>query len=231
MSVLDIIQDVILESGRDDLEDNRRTILRWLNTYKLKLQRESRVSFSANTAEIVALANIRSTDLPSDFLSAITIRRPRKGVAGRTHDVHGNQFTVTKEVTLHRWLNREEFLDQFPINLEDGVVHVGAFNDYILQGGSILWGPIPSEDEQLFIDYYRLLPKYNLDDVIEDDYTLYFEDGLFNRCMEMVFTAWIPDKEKREAWKLERLDSERGIKKYYTLREHPMESRINLPDN
>lgn len=231
MSILDIIQDVITESGRDDLEDNKRTVLRWLNTYKLKLQRESRVSFSANTSPIVAIANTRATDLPSDFLSAITIRRPTKGTIGVTQDLFGNQFAITKEVTLHRWLNKEAFLDSYPINREDGEVNIGAFNDYILQAGSIIWGPMPSEDETLYIDYYRLLPKYDLVDNIEDDYTTYFEDGLFNRCMEMVFTTWIPEKEKREIWKEQRLDSERGIKKYYTLREHPMESSINLPDN
>lgn len=231
MSVLEIIRDVITESGIDDLDDNPLVLLNWMNRYKLNLQRKKRLAFSDNSTPIQQKANVRSTSLPSDYLSPLSIRRRELGLTGITQDLFGNQFTVTKDVTLHRWINREEFLNNYPINNNQGGLYVGITNNYMIQGNNVIWGPIPKEDESLYIDYYRLLPKYNLTDVTEDDFTRLFEDGLFARCMEMIFTSWIYDTKKKEMWRGERIEAESGIMKYQILREHPMESDINLPDN
>ena len=230
MSAQEIINDVIRESGRDDLEDQPEVLLGWMNRYKIYLQRDKRISFSENTTTIIAKANIRSTTLPSDFLFPIVFRRPKSGQQGITKDILGNQFSILKETVLHRWINREDFLDRFPIQREGGEPYTGTFNDFILQGSNVIWGPIPLENETIYVDYYRLLPKYTLNN-LSDDFTSYFYDGLFYRCMEMVFTSWIPEEKKKEFWRSERIDAEVGIRKYQISREHPMESTLNMPDN
>lgn len=232
MSVSDIIHRIAVESGRDDLDLDGEpiTALGWINDYKLALQRDKRYTFSFHTADLNVLENNRITALPDDYLTLVTIRRTQRGLTGITQDLFGNRFTVTKEVVLHPWVDQELFADRFPEFIEDGIQNVAAFNNFMLQGLSVIWGPTPIEDEILKIDYYRLLPKYNLTDNTNDAFITYYEDGLFYRGMEMVFTSWIPDEKKKRTWGLERKDAEGGLKKYQVNRDALMHTTMNLPD-
>lgn len=229
-SILDIIAEVITISGRDDLEDNKNIILGWLNRYKLYLQRDKRICFSDFTIPINATMNERTTDLPADFLFPVAIRRPQLGAATITTDLFGNQFVVTKNVVLTRQIRKEEFLATFPINRSDGQAFTGAVNDYLLMGRKIVWGPIPVVTEQLYLDYYRLLPEYNLQSVVEDDFTTFFNDGLLTWCLFRVFTDWVYDEKKRAVHRADLTICESGIRKYQVSFEHPMESTLDLPD-
>lgn len=231
MSVLDIINEAIVLSGRDDLDDNRNIILGWLNRYKLRLQRDKRIAFSDNTSFIDLRVNQRVSDLPSDFLFPVCISRNKGGEVGTTVDVSGNRFSVSKGVVLTRWLDKVAFINQFPTNITNAQLNVGTVNDYTIIGRSIYWGPIPSESETLDIYYYRLLPRYNLSDHINDDFTKLYEDGLFAAVMENIFKGWIPDSTKEAAWAKERMIAEVGLKKYQVGFEHPMEETLDLPDN
>lgn len=232
MSVSDIIHRVAIESGRDDLDVDAEPIivLGYINDYKMALQRDKRYTFSNHTDDIEAVANTRISALPSDFLTLIAIRRQQRGITGISQDLFGNRFTITKEVLLHPWISNEDFLDRFPEYLENAVLNTGAFNDFLIQGSNIIWGPAPIESETLKIDYYRLLSKYNLTDNTEDGFTTYYEDGLFYRSMEMVFTSWIPDEKKKKFWLAERISAEGSLKKYQVNRDALMHTTMNLPD-
>ena len=76
-----------------------------------------------------------------------------------------------------------------------------------------------------------MLPRYNLTDHIDDDFTKLYEDGLFAAVMENVFKGWIPDPTKEATWAKERIIAEVGLKKYQVGFEHPMEETLDLPDN
>lgn len=231
MSILDIVADVILESGRDDLEDNKRIVLKYINNYKLSLQRDKRYTFAIdNDHQFVATQNVRTTVLPDDYLSIICIRRPQLGLVGVTQDVFGNQFTITKEVTLHPWVDHEMFVEEFPLINSEGASNAGRVNDYLLQANSVVWGPIPIETETFYIDYYKLFPEYNLTDNLTDAFITYFRDGLYYRALEMVFTSWIPDAKKKAIWAGERKEAEGGLKKYQVQRDAFMHTTLNLPD-
>ena len=230
-TILDIVADVIEESGRDELEDNKGVVLRYINNYKLDLQRKNRYSFAASNDEsIIATANNRRTSLPDDYLSLIAIRRPQLGLTGITQDLLGNRFTIAKEVLLHPWISQENFLDQFPINNSQGQLNVGAFNNFLLQGDSVIWGPAPLETETLYIDYYRLFSNYDLVTNLTDAFITYYHDGLYYRAMEMIFTAWVPDAKKKATWRSERMEAEGSLKKYQVQRDAMMHTTLNLPD-
>lgn len=230
MTIQEIIDQVITLSGRDDLEDNKNIVLGWINRYKLYLQRDKRICFSEIEADLTMQANVRTTPLPSDFLFPITIRRLSLGLSAISRDLFGNQFVVTKDVTLHRNIRREEFFNNFPLNNTEGSPFTGAVNDYILEGRNIIWGPIPNVTENLKIDYYRLLPEYNLQTVTEDDFSIYYGDGLLTHCLERVFTDWVYDDKKKAVHARDKAILEAGLRKYQVNREHPMESTLNLPD-
>lgn len=230
-TVQDIIAEVIILSGRDDLEDNKNIILGWLNRYKLYLQRDKRIAFSEYTVTLNALANVRTIALPSDYLSPLALRRGQLGAHSITTDLFGNQFTVVRNVTLNRWIRREQFIASYPlIRSSDGAPYVGVTNDYIIVGNNIILGPIPNVDEVLYLDYYRLLPNYNLVDNTEDDFTIYYYDGLLAHCLERVFTDWVYDEKKKAIHGNDKRLLESGLRKYQVLREHPMESTLDLPD-
>jgi len=231
MNIKDLINDVILLSGRDDLEDNKNVVLGWLNRYKLYLQRSKRISFSDNTSDITLVKNQRVSDLPSDFLYPVCITRNRDGEVGVSIDSSGNQSSVDKNVVLTRWLDRVAFLNRYPNQRSAGELNTGTVNNYTVIGRSIHWGPIPDANEILNIYYYRLLPRYDLTNHTEDDFTTLFEDGLFAAAMENVFKGWIPDKEKEATWRADRLIAEVSLKKYQVGFEHPMEETLDLPDN
>ena len=112
-----------------------------------------------------------------------------------------------------------------------GELNTGPVNDYTIIGRSAHWGPIPNVFESLNINYYRLLPRYNPTDHIDDDFTKLYEDGLFASVMENVFKGWIPDPTKEATWAKERIIAEVGLKKYQVGFEHPMEETLDLPDN
>lgn len=228
MTVQEIIERVRGESGRTDIPD--ATLYRWLNSYKLKLQRDRRLFLSQNSSQLEMKANNRSTSLPTDYLQPIAIRRATSETPAQTTDFWGNRHTVIREAVLHREVNMERFLDRFPLNRADGELWVSTPNEYIIQGRSIIWGPIPSADESLFIDYYRALPPYDGVEVSEDDLSIIFHDGLFSRCMELVFQIHFPDKEKYTWHMQERLAAEKSLMMYQVTQEHPMETDLNLPD-
>lgn len=233
MNIREIVENIAFEAGRPELSDdpaNINMVLRWLDRYKLYLQRDKRICFSENTSIIVLNQNNRNTPLPSDFLFPITIRRPKAGMVATTHDIHGNQFQYIKSLTFQRWLDRESFLDHFPTQRDDGELNTGATNDYIIQGRNIVWGRIPSEDEAVFIDYFRILPPYHYLDNPEDDFSIYYHDGLFYEGMRRIFDTWIPDEKKADKWLKERLTAESGLRKYQVGREIPMESQLEMQD-
>lgn len=234
MKAIEIVENIAFESARPELSEEGSPeslmVLRWLDRYRLYLQRDKRICFSENTSILSLRAESRSTPLPSDFLFPITIRRPRPGMTASVSDVQGNKFVVSKGITLKRWLDREAFLDYYPVQRDEGELHTGAPNDYILQGKNIVWGPIPSEDETIYIDYYRLLPNYHVLNNPEDDFSIYYHDGLFFEGMRRVFDTLIPDDKKADNWMKERLVAESGIRKYQVGREVPMESALDLPD-
>ena len=233
MNIQEIVENIAFESGRPELSDepaNINMVLHWLDRYKLYLQRDKRICFSENTTILVLQQNNRNTPLPPDFLFPITIRRPRPGMVATTHDINGNQFQYIKNLTFKRWLDREAFLDHFPVQRDDGELHTGAVNDYMVQGRNIVWGAIPSEDETIFMDYFRLLPPYHYQDNPEDDFSIFYHDGLFYEGMRRVFDTWIPDEKKADRWLKERLNAESALRKFQVNREIPMESQLELQD-
>jgi hypothetical protein len=230
-TILDIIDEVILESGRPDLEDNKIVIINWINRYKLALQRHRRFVFSENqNVPIVLRPNNRTSPLPSDYLFSIALKRQTAGQVDVSFDVHGNQIQTVREVILTRWLDREAFLQQFPMNKDDGQQYVGSVQDYIIVGEVFVWGPTPSTNESLYLDYFRKLPPYNITTNTEDGFTKYYHDGLFYRAMAQCFTSWIPDDAKRNYWNQELATAEDSLHRFEVSREVPMESRLEMSD-
>ena len=230
MTVQDIISQVIALSGRDDLEDAPSVILGWLNRYKLYLQRTKRIAFTVNTEPVIAQANVRVTPLPDDFLFPIALRRPKFVESAISRDLRGNQFTVSGKVILDRYTRVQEFLSNFPQQRDDGELFTGVTNSYCIMGQSIVWGPMVAEDYTFYLDYYRLLPEYNLDDITEDEFTTYYHDGLLTHCLERVFTDWVYNEKKKMIHAGDKRILENDLRKYQVFRETAMEGDVNLPD-
>ena len=233
MIIQDILANIAFESGLPELNEEPRLqqmVIGWLERYKLYLQRDKRFFLSENTSLIRMTAEGRSTDLPSDYLFPIVIRRPRPGILAVTQDAVGQQFQVTKGLVLKRWISKEEFLDHFPIQTDEGAIHAGATNDYMIQNRNIVWGPIPREDETLYIDYFRVLPVYHFLDNPEDTISILYHDGLFFRGMYEVFDSYIPDASKSDRWLKRVMIAEAGLRKYQVGQEIPMESDLILRD-
>lgn len=215
MIIRDVVDRIIRVSGRSELQTDRPLILNALNDYKLYLQRDKRIAFSQTTATLTVLAGARTVALPADYLMPIALRRA--------------QATECGNVLLTRWLNREEFFTCFPL-LRDGLPYTGAPNIWITMANLIVFGPILTANETFYLDYYQLLPRYEPDELQQDDFVNYFNDGLHVCGLKWIFAEWTPDAkmEEKHQKRLDRL--ELGIRKYQVSREEPMESTLNLPD-
>ena len=233
MNALDIAARVIKFSHRNELSNDLGIIFGWFEDYKLLLQREKRYFISETTANIDLIANIRFSPLPVDFLFPIALRRPKAGLIGTLQDINGSLYEVTKHVVLTRWVIREQFLDRFPTNKIDGELNSGAVNDYMFQGSDIIWGPIPNENETIKLDYFKIAAPYHNPDHLNDEFTVYYSDGLFHYAMKEIYETWIPNDKQAKIWQTKLARSEMGLKKYQIGREMPMESVevLNLPDN
>lgn len=231
MNVTQIIDRIIKVSGRKELRDNREEVLQWLNDYKKSLQIAYRYFISEKTDTLDVLSNNRTTPLPDDFLFPICIRRPRAGLVGTQQDINGSQFTVTKNTILKQIIVRQDFFDIFPLQRDDGELNTGVNNNYIFQGTDIVWGPIPSESETIYIDYFGMSPAYSEPNIVSDAFTTYYDFGLFAHGMYEVFDSWIPDETKSKMWLSRRLAAEYKLQNLNIHREKPMEVALELPDN
>ena len=217
MNIDQILSRIIRTSGRTELLPEIDLLLNQLNDYKLYLQRDKRICFSQTTTLISALAQDRSAPLPSDFLFPIALRR--------------QNTNLCRQLVLSRWMNREEFLTQFP-NLDvDGNINTGAPEDYMLLGDSIIFGPALRDAESFYLDYYRIIPEYVINVNMTDDFTVYYPDGLYLKGMLWIWEDWTPDIKRAEAIQKRLTPVEVSLKKFQVNREEPMESTENLPDN
>lgn len=231
MNVSQIIERIIKVSGRKELRDNREEILQWLNDYKKSLQIAYRFFISEKTDTLIVLPNNRTTALPNDFLFPIVIRRPKAGLVGTQQDVNGSQFMVTKNTILKQVIVRQDFFDAFPLQRDDGELNTGVNNHYIFEGINIVWGPVPSEGETIYIDYFAMSAPYSEPSNIEDAFTTYYDFGLFAHGMYETFDSWIPNKELSEKWMKRRSAAEYKLNNLQIHREKPMEVALELPDN
>lgn len=232
MNVLEILDEVRMLSGRfNDPRLTNAQILRWINRYKKSLQRDRRYRFSFNTAQIVARQNVRSSDLPSNFLSMIAVRRSTGNIVTTSFDSRGNRIVKVKQTVLNPHMSKEAFLDKFPVSTGDGYPNIGIPNEYMIQGNTLIWGPIPSQSETFYIDYYRFFPDYNDTTNIADDFTEFYDDGLLAFAMTEIFRSWIENEKKLNEWEKALVRAEKGLRAHQIANENPEESDINLPDN
>lgn len=192
-----IIADIKDLTGRSDLPDLLATT--FLNIVKLDFQRSSvAIPLAKHTLPIVAKSNKRSSELPSDFLayqdSAIRRKTPTVTTA------QSGTTTTTKFQSLAKYDLQMDFENDYPSEDSSGNLQTGfpeAFLDY---GQSVIWGPIPSEDETLQLDYYRKLPEYSPTNDTDIFSELAFDMLLFGG-IELVYRTWTKDIPEANVWK------------------------------
>lgn len=219
--VEEIVDAVLFESAKSSLDSDagRNAIIRWMNNYKLELQRKRRWYANQTTAVVGIEYEHRTIDLPTDYLSLIDFRRMGASKVVAAIDFSGMVVDQVQLSKLTRWTNEGKFREKYPDLTDEGLPIKGISNDYIVFRDYIMMSKYhPNIDGETFIlEYYRLLPKYGLQDIPEENVvssdwlSRRFSDGLQYKAMEEIYTSYEPDEQNRIKWQQRVLQAEASL--------------------
>jgi len=196
MTVDTMISNIVLLSDRDDLDDEKPLLLYWLNQIKLQLARDRTWRMFKDTTLIVLQDGQRNTDLPSNFLAPLSLRRLQLD----KQVTDPNLGNVVQRQRFRKYLDKDAFEAEFPELDTNGNIVKGTPNNYIIHGTKIRVAPTPNKDETLFFDHKVVLPDYDTVVVTEDEVSRIAYDVLIRGTLEEIFDSWVLDEVKARKW-------------------------------